>query len=303
MNRRGSLAALGCGAAAALGGCSLETEEERGGKPAQSPLADADTPAQVNTGRSYPLAWCFSSGGPRGFVHVGVLKALHELGLTPDLVVGSSVGALVGGLYAAGMPMAQMTALALEASVISLFRLNIMGPGWINVAGVADLVNDAAAGRRLQHFPTPFAAVALAQGSNTLIAFNWGNAGLAVQAACSIEGQLAPVRLRDQTYFDADLVSPMPVRLAKSLGAQRVLAIDASAYEDQAPPGAESYRESDLRKRALTEADARHADLVLHPEFGYYTGVSREYRERTIEAGYRQTLLQSKPLRQLHGLL
>jgi len=303
MNRRGSLVALGCGAAAALGGCSLKAGEERAGLPPQAPAADPDTPDQVNTGRTYPVAWCLSSGGPRGFVHVGVLKALHELGLQPDLVLGSSVGALVGALFAAGMPVAQMTALALETSVSSLFRLNLRGEGWVNVGGVADMVNDAAGGRRLQHFPTPFAAAALAQDSNTLTAFNWGNAGLAVQAACSIEGQLAPVLIRGQAYLDADRLSPMPVRLAKSLGAQRVLAIDASAYEDQAPPGAEAYRTSDLRKRQLTQADAAFADLVLHPAFGYYTGVSREYRERTIEAGYRQTLLQAQRLRQLHGLL
>ena len=303
MNRRGSLVALGCGVAAALGGCSRGTDEERSSQPDQAPVTGVDTPTHVGTGRSYPVAWVLSSGGPRGFVHVGVLKALHELGLKPDLLVGSSVGALVGALYCAGMPMAQMTSLALNASVISLFRLNIMGPGWINVGGVADLVNDAAAGKRLQHFPTPFAAVALDRNSNTLTAFNWGNPGLAVQAACSIEGQLAPVRIHGNSYIDADLVSPLPVRLAKSLGAQRVLAIDASAYEKQAPPDAESYRESDLRKRVLTEADARHADLVLHPEFGYWSGASREYRERTMNAGYRQTMLQAQPLRQLHGLL
>ena len=300
MNRRGSLAALGCGAATALGGCSLGPGDERSSQSGQSPAEDADTPAQVLTGRNYPVAWCFSSGGPRGFVHVGVLKALHELGLQPDLVVGSSVGALVGALYAAGMPMAQMTALALDANVSSLFRLNLRGPGWINAGGVVGMVNDAAAGKRLQHFPTPFAAVALAQDSNTLTAFNWGNAGLAVQAACSIKGELAPVRIGGHTYMDADLVSPMPVRLAKSLGGEQVLAIDASAYENQAPPGTERYRASDLRKRVLTEADARFADLVLHPEFGYYTGVSREYRERAIDAGYRQTLLQAKPLLELH---
>ncbi|OQW90016.1 MAG: hypothetical protein BWK72_01940 [Rhodoferax ferrireducens] len=302
MNRRGSLAILGCGAAAALGACSLKPGEQQGGQASQGHPADADTPSQVSTGQSYPLAWVLSSGGPRGFVHVGVLKALHELGLQPDLVLGSSVGALVGALYAAGMPVADMETLALEASVSGLFRLNLRGQGWISVGGVADMVNDAAGGRRLQHFPTPFAAVALAQQSNTLMAFNWGDAGLAVQAACSIEGQLAPVLIRGQAYLDADRLSPMPVRLAKRLGAQRVLAIDASAYEDQAPPGAEAYRASDLRKRQLTQADAVFADLVLHPAFGYYTGVSREYRERTIDAGYRQTLLQAQALRQLHGL-
>jgi len=302
MKRRESLVAMAWGAAATLGGCSLGPGEERGRSPPPTPTADADTPDQVNTGRPYPVAWCLSSGGPRGFVHVGVLKALHELGLKPDLVLGSSVGALVGALYAAGMPVADMETLALETSVSSLFRLNLRGPGWINVGGVANMVNDAAGGRRLQHFPMPFAAVAIAEQSNTLTAFNWGDAGLAVQAACSIEGQLAPVLIRGQAYLDADRLSPMPVRLAKSLGAQRVLAIDASAYEDQAPPGAEAYRASDLRKRQLTQADAAFADLVLHPAFGYYTGVSREYRERTIDAGYRQTLAQAQPLCLMHGL-
>ncbi len=294
MNRRQTISALGWSAAGLLGGCSVG--------PGPGTAMDADTPRQVASARRYPVAWCFSSGGPRGFVHVGVLKALHELGLKPDLVMGSSVGALVGGLYAGGVYAGQLESMAMQVSLSSLFRLHLRGEGWISIAGLADLVNDDVHSQRLQQFAIPFAAVAKAQASGALVAFNWGNAGLAVQAACSIEGRIAPVRIGGTAYVDADLVSPMPVRLAKSLGAIKVLAVDASAYEDQAPPGAESYRASDLRKRALTQADAAHADLVLHPEFGYYTGASQEYRQRTIEAGYRQTLQQAQALRALHGL-
>lgn len=258
-------------------------------------------PRQVANGQSYPVAWCFSSGGPRGFVHVGVLKALHELGLKPDLVLGSSVGALVGSLYGAGIDMAELESMALNASLGSLFRLNLSGQGWISGAGLADLVNTSVQQRRLQQLATPFAAVAITQQAGELVAFNWGDTGLAVQAACAIEGQLAPVRIGGQWYVDADRVSPMPVRLARQLGARKVLAVDASAFEDQAPPGTESYRASDLRKRVLTQADAIHADLVLHPEFGYYTGVSRAYRESSIAAGYRHTLQHAGALRALHA--
>jgi NTE family protein len=91
------------------------------------------------------------------------------------------------------------------------------------------------------------------------------------------------------------------VRLARQLGATRVLAIDASAHEDQAPPGAERYRAGDLRKRVLTEPDVRAANLTLHPDFGYYVSLSRSFRERAIEAGYRATLAASDRLLALHA--
>jgi NTE family protein len=154
----------------------------------------------------------------------------------------------------------------------SLFRLNFSGDLWFNGGGLASLVNDTIGSLRLQQFPTAYAAVAMRADNAELVALNWGNAGLAVQAACAVEGRLAPVAIGSNLYLDADRVSPLPVRLARRLGAQRVLAIDASAHEDKAPPTASAYRASDLRKRELTQADALHADLVLHPEFGYYTG-------------------------------
>lgn len=100
--------------------------------------------------------------------------------------------------------------------------------------------------------------------------------------------------------MDADLISPLPVRIATSLGAQRVLAVDASAHEQNAPPGTERWRPADLRKRELTQVDAHLAQYVLHPDTGYYAGMSREYRERSIRIGYESTLQQADALRALH---
>jgi NTE family protein len=81
-----------------------------------------------------------------------------------------------------------------------------------------------------------------------------------------------------------------------------VLAIDASAHVDRAPPGAERYRESDRRKQALVDVDARLADGVLKPDFGYWVSLSRDFRERAISAGYRDTLRQAEALRALHAV-
>jgi NTE family protein len=79
-----------------------------------------------------------------------------------------------------------------------------------------------------------------------------------------------------------------------------VLAVDASVHVDRAPPGAARYRESDLRKKALIDADATLADLVLKPDFGYWVNISQEFRARAIEAGYRETMAQAAALRALH---
>lgn len=276
---------------AALAGCSWWGEEVFEG---------ADAPDERPTGQVFPVAWVLSSGGPRGFVHVGVIKALDELGCKPNLVVGSSVGALVGCLYAAGLDLQSIESLALETSMTDFIQPTAGGDQWLSTGGVGRMVNTLLENRPLQQLPIAFTAVAIDQQSRQLRGFNWGNAGAAVQAACAIEGRFASVRIRGRQYVDSDLVTPMPVRMARQGGAVRVLAIDVSAHEDEAPDGTERYRAGDLRKRALTAPEAKLADMTLHPESGYYAGISRDYRERSIRAGYEQTLAQASALQALH---
>lgn len=279
-----------------LAGCSLDPDRDHSG---------ADAPAEAPLPRPPRTAWVFSSGGPRGFVHVGVIKAREELQLRPDLIVGASAGALVGVLCAAGLRAAAMEAMALDMPVTRLLRVAVGGEQRLSGGAVADLVHEElrALGQRplLEQLPIMVACVCQRLSDRRALAFTRGDAGLAVQAAAAIEGQFTPVRIRGQRHADADLVMPLPVRLARALGAQRVLAVDASAHEDKAPPGAERYRASDLRKRELTRPDAAQADLLLHPDIGYWASTSREYRQRLIDAGYRDTLAAADRLRALHA--
>ena len=276
---------------ALLGGCAAD--EDHGGPhlPVAAPLAA--TPR---------TAWVFSSGGPRGFVHIGVIKALEELGLRPDLIVGASVGALVGVLYGAGRNAAEIEALALDVQPWNVTGLTWGGTSAFSGAPLARYVRDRARVDLLQDLRIP--AVCVAQrldGGEGVVGFSRGDLGLAVQAACAIEGRFLPVRLNGQRHVDADAYMPLPVRLARSLGATRVLAVDASAHVERAPAGAQGYRQGDLRKQALTRPDASLADVLLHPDFGYWVSLSREFRERSIAAGYRETLAAAPRLRALHA--
>lgn len=273
--RRGLRRALGLAGAAALAGCSFEPGRDHSGP---------DAPRAAPLARPVRTAWVLSSGGPRGFVHVGVLKALDELGLQPGLVVGASVGALVGTLRAGGLTAAQIEALALDLNPMAMARFAVGADERFSGAPLAGLVRDelARAGRApwLERLPLPMACVAARRRDGGVVGFTAGDAGVAVMASAAIEGQFAPVRIDGDEYVDADRHMPLPVRVARALGATRVLAVDASAHEDRAPPDAERYRAGDLRKRALTEADAREADFVLHPDFGYWVNLSREFRDR-----------------------
>ena len=281
---------------AVLAGCALDPDEDHDG---------ADAPSAAPLPRKPRVAWVLSSGGPRGYVHVGVVKALDELSLLPDLIVGASVGALVAVLRSAGLSGLELERLALELQPARLARVAISTREHLSGSAVAALVREQMQikGQPTQLQTLPIMAVCVVQrlADGAVVPFSRGDAGLAVQAACAIEGQFTPVRVRGQRYADADLRNPLPVRLARALGATRVLAIDASADERRAPAGTEKWREGDLRKRALTRPDAEAANVLLQPDIGYYAGLSREYRERCISAGYRDTLAAAARITALHG--
>jgi len=290
MRRRQWLAGAGA-ALLLLPGCTINPDADHSGP---------DAPSAGPLPRPPRTAWVFSSGGPRGFVHVGVLKALDELGLAPDVIVGASAGAVVGVLRASGVPALAIEALALQLHPLQLARVALGASERLSGGAIRDLVREHVPQRLLERLPTPAVCVAQRLSDGAVVGFSRGDAGVAVQASSAIEGQFAPVRIRGQRYADADQVVPLPVRLARSLGATRVLAVDASAHEDRVPPGAERYRAGDLRKRALTQPDAALADVLLHPDFGYWVSLSREFRERAIEVGYRATLAEATRLRALH---
>lgn len=298
LNRRALVSAgirfgVGVGVGAGLlGGCTLNPDEDHAG---------ADAPRAMPLGRPVRTAWVFSSGGPRGFVHVGVIKALSEMGHAPDLLVGASIGAAVAVMVGCGKSARDIEQFALDLKPLSLGRVAIGGSARLSGSAISDMVRSEVSGLLLERMRTPVVCVAARMSDGRLMGFNAGDAGIAVQASCAIEGQFTPVRIRGEQYVDADQYQPLPVRLARQLGATRILAVDASAHETRAPAGSDRWRAGDLRKRALTEPDTRVADVTLHPEFGYYVNLSREFRETAINAGYRTTLAAARQLAALHS--
>lgn len=260
------------------------------GLPAAYPGTDAPTASpqlpQPLPSRSFALV--LGSGGPRGFAHVGVIKALTNAGLQPSLIVGTSAGALVGALYAAGLSAPQLEQRLYDFNLMRFECLTISRYGFLRTDCIARYVNEALEGRSIEALSTPLAVVATRVPQGELRAFTRGNAGIAVAASAAIPNDFVPVVLGNDVYVDGDLVSPVAVTVARQLGASIVVAVDISADLASAPPMSELAMDwvvKDAYRRTIIERELAMADIVVRPKLPYYAGTDRSYREMAVAQG------------------
>jgi NTE family protein len=236
------------------------------------------------------IALVLGSGGHRGFAHVGVLKALAENGIRPDLILGTSIGAVVGALYAGGMSATELEQLAYDLNMMEFFELKMLFGRTPSGRGVQDFVSRHVQGRLIEELRIPFAAAATRVRDHALVLFNRGDTGLAVRASAASPDEFAPVEIGGEMYMDGDEVSPVPIRAARRLGARVVIAIDVSAYAQETPAGVPArWIEKDARRAKQIAAEAGAADVLIHPDIGYYAGRNEAYRRRVIAIAYRVT--------------
>lgn len=259
--------------------------------PARQPGAD-ESPYYIAASRSPKLALVLSSGSLRGLAHIGVLAALEANGVRPDLIVGSSVGALVGALAASGRTPDELRRLVSNDE----FRLG-SGLSRISLSGdrpsVHDFVHASVGASRMEDFKIPFAAVATDLQRGCVAVFNAGSAAVAVQASTAVPGIFAPTTIAGRDYVDGGIASPLPVRIARSLGAERIIAVDVTF------PPSESRIEGLVDRlfqmglvmlRTLAAHEGREADVLITPVFPPAAQIKLENRVELVEVGARATL-------------
>jgi NTE family protein len=174
------------------------------------------------------IALVLGAGGSRGFAHIGVIKALEAAGVYPDIVVGSSSGAVVAALYAGGFGASDLEQLALKVEDSDLIDVTLFGPGRVRGEALQNYVNRVLDHRSIEALPRAFAVVATARADKRLTVFNRGNTGLAVRASASIPDVFWPVLIAGTEYVDGGLTSRVPVSVARRMGADVVIAVDVS---------------------------------------------------------------------------
>lgn len=259
--------------------------------PATATLA-AERPARTVRGERPRLAVVLGGGSARGFAHIGVVKAFEARGIQPDLIVGCSAGSLVGAFWAAGVSGDRMEELALRVRDTEIIDL-VQGTaprGMVTGQALQNFVSQSLKGRPIESFPTRFAAVATRYPQGDLVVLRNGDPGFAVRASCSIPGVFVPAEQGGQEYLDGGLISPVPVRTARQLGADLVVAVDVGGADQGSEPQGGLFellqRSFEIMSQSLRSNETAGADLVIRPDLGRARSTDFSSRKVFIAAGF-----------------
>lgn len=295
-------------------------------------LAAASVPclalAGESTGRPR-IGLVLSGGGARGLAEVGVLLALEEAGIPIDCIAGASMGAVVGGLYAAGVPVDSLRKIALreelfrspnEYASLSVYRKRVFRPrtfglyfsGW-EYHLPRSLVNDyninwmlfehaapgmLASGGDFDRLPIPFRTLALDLVSGEVVVFREGDLARAIRSSMSVPLAFPPIPLRhpDRLLIDSGTRDNLPIGLAREMGAERIIAVNCTSpwsgrevSDDPSRVATELLRVLSPRVDSLKVTDW---DVWIEPRLGPARMGDFDRAEELIEAGYRATVAQ-----------
>lgn len=280
-----------------LGGCAAS-------RPV-APTESAGAVAPTKLPRPVKIGLVLGGGAARGFAHIGVIKALESQGIVPDIVVGTSAGSLVGALYAAGNNGFALHKLALEMEEAAISDWSVplfaKSSGVLKGEALQNFVNKTVNNTPLEKLKIPFGAVATNLHTGAPVLFRRGNVGMAVRASSAVPGVFQPVKVGEQTYVDGGLVSPVPVRFAREMGADFVIAVNISVQPDGQP--AASALEMLLQTFAIMGQSINHyelkeADIVIRPGLAGMKGGDFAGRNLAILAGEQALMGQITEIRQ-----
>lgn len=174
------------------------------------------------------IGLALGSGSARGLAHIGIIRAINDAGIHVDCVAGTSIGALIGAVYASGKIDSLRDAyLAMDWKKIAYF-FDMVFPksGIIDGKKVSDFLREYIHAKNIEELPLPFKAVATELNSGKEVILETGDVIDAVRASISVPGMFTPVRRNGEVLVDGSLVNPVPVSVARSMGADIVIAVD-----------------------------------------------------------------------------
>ena len=254
----------------------------------QPPPTALPPPVEPRVLRLPRIGLALGGGAARGFAHIGVIQVLEEAGIKPDLVVGTSAGSLVAAMYASGKTGAEMAATAQTMDEGAITDWSFPARGLIRGEALARYVREQTGNRTIEQMKLPLGIVATDLDTGAAILFQRGDTGAAVRASSAVPAVFQPVRIGTREYVDGGLVSPVPVRFARQMGAEMVIAVDISA-----PPDGNAT--TDMMKlllqtfaimgKSINQFELRDADFVLRPALLGVSSADFTARLKAIQAG------------------
>ena len=256
--------------------------------PPPAPIAQ-DEPAPVPEPPPPPkIALVLGGGAAKGFAHIGVIKSLESHGFQPDILVGTSAGSVVAALYAAGYSGFELQRIALAMEEKAFSDWTIPNRGFIKGEALQSFINEAVGNRPIEQFTRKLAIVATDLQSGELVVFERGDTGLAVRASSSVPGVFQPVKFNSREYVDGGLVSPVPVKTARDLGADVIVAVNISdrpklsRLKDTIDVMMQTFT---IMSGIIADKELVFADVVVEPDISALNSANFESRNQAIIEG------------------
>jgi NTE family protein len=234
------------------------------------------------------VAVVLGAGAARGFAHIGVLKVLETSKVPVHMIVGTSAGSFVGGLYAYGYNAFQLQKIALSIEKGDIADISIPDNGFIKGDKLEEYVNSMVKNTPIERLRIPFYSVATSVPNGEEVVFGKGNTGIAVRASCSIPGVFRPARIGDKMYIDGGVVSPVAVDAARRYGADIVIAVDISADRDTRQPEGTIdtiLQAINIMYSKLAAGQISRADIVIRPKVGHIGSGDFDRRHEAVLEG------------------
>lgn len=232
------------------------------------------------------------SGGARGFAHLGAIKVLKDEGIPIDLIAGSSMGALVGCFYGAGIEMERLYKLSGAFKRKYYLDFTVPKMGFISGKRVKELIKVFTHGKNLQDLDIPVAVVATDLMTGEKVVFREGPISDAVRASISIPGIFVPEKLNGRILVDGGVVDRVPVSVAKEMGADIVIAVDVSKVKKNAEITSiydVIMQSIDIMQTELVITREAASDVMIRPHVEAYSSRAFTNIEEIIKMGEEET--------------
>lgn len=235
------------------------------------------------------LAIALGGGGLRGYAHIGVLQALEEEGIVPDIVVGTSIGSIIGAAYASGTSPERLWDVAKNMQVNSLADVVFGSSGVIKGEALARWANSLVGNLPIERFPKQYSAVAVDLERSEPIVLMSGDAGQAARASAAIPGIFLPVPYQWGELVDGGVISVVPVRAARAMGADLVIGVDIYCHSPRfssSTPFLSVLRATQAQSCLLAREEMQEADVLVAPSVTSAGADDAIGRARARKAGY-----------------
>lgn len=237
-----------------------------------------------------------SGGGARGFAHVGVLKGLVENDIPIDLIAGTSAGSFVGGAYAAGMSVDEIIEVGRNISWFGVAGFSYSPKGFLSNAAMKGFIEKSFPVSKFEDLRIPFTAVAcdLETGEEVYLK-DEGDLTHAIRASCAIPGVFIPVTDDGRQLVDGGVVSPIPTRAVKKMGADVIIAVDlmTSGPINWGVPSTlvgTFFQSAMIMLRTTSRNQHYRANVILEPAIGHIRPDDISKRDELIELGYQSVV-------------